>query len=632
MTSDRRDASVSPAGQRSSATTTPPRTLTWALLGTAIALLVVAGAAAGGWLLRDAAVGMGGPVAVQVDDPDGNPSEGPEPTTEVETVASADPQPETNPTPTEDTDVEEPAADAGTGPDAEADAVDAGASEPGAKDVLAEGAADDAAPPPPAGPGPTVVFQPAESEALTALVDLLKGEPIFGELADAVASNVTFARPLPIEFRECGGADAFYVLDDKRVVICYELIALIADQLAKLGREGEEHDDAVVATTFFVMMHQVGHAVVDLFDLPITGRVEDAVDQAATYMLLGAGEAGARMALASTQVMIALAAELAKSQSTPAFWTQHGFNQDRLFSIACWTLGSDPEDHAPLVESWLPLDRSVRCPERYRKLTSSWDRLMRPYLASTEGLTTQKLPKPVAPLPSDGSRVSIVWETPKTARLKPISKFLYNADVFDDVAAAIDSEVKFEVALPIRFSECGVVNAHYQPEEQRVTVCYELVAAFREHLAKHHRGEALDAALIGATFYTLFHQIGHAVVDLFDLPITGREEDAADQLATWMLMDETADETGAKLSLAGAEALLAIDGHRAALPFWDEHALGQERFYNVACWVYGRAPERHPDVADEGLLSAPRARGCRGEYERLASTWDELMAPWLKNP
>ena len=37
----------------------------------------------------------------------------------------------------------------------------------------------------------------------------------------------------------------------------------------------------------------------------------------------------------------------------------------------------------------------------------------------------------------------------------------------------------------------------------------------------------------GVTVSTFFHELGHALIDAWDLPITGREEDAADQLPTW---------------------------------------------------------------------------------------------------
>lgn len=33
----------------------------------------------------------------------------------------------------------------------------------------------------------------------------------------------------------------------------------------------------------------------------------------------------------------------------------------------------------------------------------------------------------------------------------------------------------------------------------------------------------------------LFHELGHAFISLYDLPITGREEDAVDQFAAILL-------------------------------------------------------------------------------------------------
>jgi len=43
-------------------------------------------------------------------------------------------------------------------------------------------------------------------------------------------------------------------------------------------------------------------------------------------------------------------------------------------------------------------------------------------------------------------------------------------------------------------------------------------------------------AVVGQLFFALAHEFGHGVFDIFDIPVFGREEDAADQFATYVML------------------------------------------------------------------------------------------------
>jgi Zn-dependent peptidase ImmA (M78 family) len=42
--------------------------------------------------------------------------------------------------------------------------------------------------------------------------------------------------------------------------------------------------------------------------------------------------------------------------------------------------------------------------------------------------------------------------------------------------------------------------------------------------------------VIGPVSLVFLHELGHALLDVLQIPILGREEDASDQLATYMLL------------------------------------------------------------------------------------------------
>jgi hypothetical protein len=46
---------------------------------------------------------------------------------------------------------------------------------------------------------------------------------------------------------------------------------------------------------------------------------------------------------------------------------------------------------------------------------------------------------------------------------------------------------------------------------------------------------SLEQFMLGTLRFVLLHELGHGFVDLYNMPVLGREEDAADRFATWWL-------------------------------------------------------------------------------------------------
>src|SRR5688500_14135049 len=76
-------------------------------------------------------------------------------------------------------------------------------------------------------------------------------------------------------------------------------------------------------------------------------------------------------------------------------------------------------------------------------------------------------------------------------------------------------------------------------------------AAARQMTAEE-RQEA-DLFVLGNTVFILYHELGHALIDLLNLPVLGREEDAADNLASVMMIPEQPDPMMDELVVAAAD-------------------------------------------------------------------------------
>lgn len=185
----------------------------------------------------------------------------------------------------------------------------------------------------------------------------------------------------------------------------------------------------------------------------------------------------------------------------------------------------------------------------------------------------------------------------------------------------------------LRTKDCGQSNAFYNPQDASITVCYELM----EHFYQIFRSvgdsdqKAYDSMFDAITFVFL-HEMGHALVDQYKLPVTGNEEDAADRLSSFVCIEELGDD-GVRAILAAADAMRIESKMKktSERDLADEHLLQEQRFFNSLCMVYGSNPEKYPNIVDKGYLPQERAVRCPSEYDRTAGSWSDLLAPWRKS-
>jgi hypothetical protein len=196
----------------------------------------------------------------------------------------------------------------------------------------------------------------------------------------------------------------------------------------------------------------------------------------------------------------------------------------------------------------------------------------------------------------------------------------------EDVTEELNRRYPLTRNVSVVLDECGAINAFYTPSESAITFCYELVEYLADQFASDRQWTAeQQEAVHGAFTFILWHEVGHALVDQLDIPITGREEDAVDQLATVTLV--ALGQKGAQAALRGVEALQPATNVFEEADFADEHSLGPQRLYNVACWVYGSDPQRYAALVTGGFLPEPRAARCPSEWEQMQKSWERLLAP-----
>ena len=244
-----------------------------------------------------------------------------------------------------------------------------------------------------------------------------------------------------------------------------------------------------------------------------------------------------------------------------------------------------------------------------------------------------------APTQSDQpSRVSVVYVPPQNSAFQQLYDLLRERRALERIQEIL-SPLQLPEQLTIKTTECGAVNSFYQRENFKptVTICYELL----KHILDSVPNETSPAgvtpadAAVGQFFFVTLHEVGHATFNIFSVPIFGREEDAADNFATYTMLQFGREQ--ARRLIGGAawawRAYLGDYTRNPAMPtrlaaFASDHGLPQERFYNLLCLAFGANRQEFADA--EGYLPPTRSPKCPYEYQTLLRAFHKEISPHIR--
>ena len=227
-------------------------------------------------------------------------------------------------------------------------------------------------------------------------------------------------------------------------------------------------------------------------------------------------------------------------------------------------------------------------------------------------------------------RIQISYVPPKNSAHETIFQLLKERRTLEKFKGLL-SALRLPRALLLKVEGCdGESNAWYG--DDAVTVCYEYLEDFLRNAPKETTpaGVTRTDAIMGPTLEVFLHEVAHAVFDYLSVPILGREEDAADQFAAYVLLQFA--ESDARRLIYGVAYSYKIDASKPSTrknPFADEHGLPAQRFYNVLCMAYGADPKLFADLVDKGYLPRERAERCADEYERVVKALNKLIGPYI---
>jgi hypothetical protein len=205
--------------------------------------------------------------------------------------------------------------------------------------------------------------------------------------------------------------------------------------------------------------------------------------------------------------------------------------------------------------------------------------------------------------------------------------------VLEGMADELNKTLALPADVTLSFAECGKAGATYDNDARRIAICYELIDtlydAFRDEAKTD---DELDDKALGATVFVLYHELAHALIHIYKLPVAGDAESAVDQLTMFLLTRGASD--GGDAAFDAAESLTrddASDAKAGASPFWSGHALDQRRQSDLLCWLYAQDGEKYRFLVEDGKLPLERSQHCRDEYTQIERRWTTSLKPYLKN-
>ena len=234
-------------------------------------------------------------------------------------------------------------------------------------------------------------------------------------------------------------------------------------------------------------------------------------------------------------------------------------------------------------------------------------------------------------------------ENPSTMFDYSTKDWLMDNEYLESQADFLNEVFRLPHDVEILATECKEANMFYDWESKQVILCYEFVdqvyvdfvTYYESNPEVHVTEDEIDIMTYDVMDFVFYHEVGHALVDVYDLPITGLEENAVDQFAA-MSMFFYEDDPDSEV-IIGQDILYNVGTwfliqtqNDAEYVYWDTHNLDIQRFYNISCYSFGQNPEYNQDLIYEGWLPEERAVNCEHEYYLLFKSWNTLLEPYYQ--
>jgi hypothetical protein len=217
----------------------------------------------------------------------------------------------------------------------------------------------------------------------------------------------------------------------------------------------------------------------------------------------------------------------------------------------------------------------------------------------------------------------VAYTEPQDPQFRPIRDRLMRRQVLEQLRLFL-SPLRLPRKLMVQLDQCNAERRPYQAGGP-VTICYEYIAKVDRVVPRDQAGGLQrEQTIVGAFIQEVLHEVAIATFEILEIPIWGRERDAADKLAGFIMVQFGKEVT--QKVLIGAARYFEVSDYAS-----DESPEAQ-RFYNYLCIAFGADPASFKFLIDQNLLPVHRAQRCSREYYQLRLAFAKTILPHVDQP
>ena len=226
----------------------------------------------------------------------------------------------------------------------------------------------------------------------------------------------------------------------------------------------------------------------------------------------------------------------------------------------------------------------------------------------------------------------------KTEADKENAMSFKKSGLFQRLAEDLNKHFNFPSDFQIKFSS-GAGPA-FDPKTNAVLMSYDFINYLNEKYKATYPGTSKEEMVHFSARVSMFlacYELGHAFINLYNLPIAGDKNAAADKLGTLLMLEY--DRYGDNIVIDSADTYEQLSKYGAEKSYkgeWDSYALSPKIFRNTICCLYAKQPKNLKEDLDnwdsKQMLAYLNKQGAyyKAAYKKQLDLWIPLLKPHLK--
>jgi hypothetical protein len=229
----------------------------------------------------------------------------------------------------------------------------------------------------------------------------------------------------------------------------------------------------------------------------------------------------------------------------------------------------------------------------------------------------------------EGSSFSLSYEVPSSEN-DPYARLIAGSGLLEEVVTELEGMFDLPSQIEIILTSDKPGPLYY---DHKIHITYEFLRHVNEviyatyEMTDTERGQfILDMAE-----FVLYHEVGHAILDIMGLDELKYDEDAVDEFSAVLssvidnedIIYEAAIFFESNAEYMSEESVSNVFGAR--------HAVDEDRMYHILCLLYGSNPEENEDIIIDFEFSGADEINCSNLYQEAYEYWGNLLAHLLKD-